>query len=192
MKRTIIYAWSRFYSIERSRNYVSIECFGFVCFVLMNQSFLFTKGTLFFQVGDALGVSAISAGCLGVGGWVTPSKKYLWGLILENLKRSFCSKTQYFATNFDHILISMAIKWTIEFNANYVCFHAVIWCCEASKMKIVLARMKWLLKTAQRAVQHYFHQNYIKWATGRPALFSPKLYQISKERSSWIWKTYGS
>ena len=58
-----------------------------------------------------------------VGGWPRP-KKYLWDLILENLKHSVCSKTKYFAMNFYRILISMAIKWTIEFKPNYSCFHA--------------------------------------------------------------------
>ena len=41
-------------------------------------------------------------------------KKYLWDLILENLKQSFCSKTKYFAMNFDHILISVAINYRLR------------------------------------------------------------------------------
>ena len=36
-------------------------------------------GTFFFQVGDSMGVSAIAAGWLRVGGWVTPSKKISLG-----------------------------------------------------------------------------------------------------------------
>ena len=53
----------------------------------MNQSFLFTKGTLFFQVGDALGVSAILAGGPGVGEWVTPSKQMFLGFDKWEIKK---------------------------------------------------------------------------------------------------------
>ena len=59
-------------------------------------------GTFFFQEGDAMGVSAISAGWLAVGGWVTPSKKQFLGFYLGTQ----ASKSRLYFSEADAVAIS--------------------------------------------------------------------------------------